>query len=159
MNLRGLGASEVLVPPIIIGTWQAFGWSSSNDAKALQIYEKALELGLNAFDTAPAYGAGHSEALLGKALGSNRDKAVLLTKFSHKDVTPQRIRESLENSLRRLGTEYVDVYQQHWPCRDSILSSVIEELIALKEEGKIRAIGVCNWLEPEWSEVEAPAPN
>ncbi len=153
MIRRRLGKSDVLVPTIIIGTWQASGWSASDRNIQMQIYERALELGFNAFDTAPAYGKGRAEEILGELFSGRRDKVVFLSKFSHKEVTARRVRKSLEDSLRRLRTDYIDVFQQHWPCKNAVLAPVVDELLLLKEEGKIRAVGVSNWLEKEFSEI------
>jgi aryl-alcohol dehydrogenase-like predicted oxidoreductase len=116
----------------------------------------ALEEGFFFLDTAEGYGSGHSEDLVGQVIAHRRDKVVLATKFSPGASRPQDIRAHLEQSLKRLRTDYIDLYQQHWPPRNIPLADTIGELERLKEEGKIRAIGVSNWMEPEWGEIDDP---
>jgi aryl-alcohol dehydrogenase-like predicted oxidoreductase len=114
-------------------------------------------MGLNFLDTAPAYGDGHSEALVSKAIAGRRDQVVIATKFNFDQSHPKDVRHSLEQSLRRLRTDYIDVFQQHWPPPDIPLAETIGELERLKRAGKIRAIGVSNWMEPEWEEIDDPS--
>ncbi len=117
----------------------------------------ALDEGLTFLDTAAGYGDGHSEELVARAISGRRDGVVLATKFAHTDSRPDAVRQSLEASLRRLRTDYVDLFQQHWPPPDIPLAETLGALERLKEEGKIRAIGVSNWMEPEWAELADPA--
>ena len=152
-----LGRTGIGVPRLCVGGWQAAGWQSSSDKTFTSMLEYALERGLYFIDTAPAYGKGRSEELIGKVIKGRRDKVVLATKFFFNESTPTRMRSALEGSLRRLGTDYIDLYQQHWPPKTPPLMETLTELERLKSEGKIRAIGVSNWMEPEWSEVDDPA--
>jgi aryl-alcohol dehydrogenase-like predicted oxidoreductase len=110
-----------------LGTWAIGGWmwGGSDEAASIKTIQRAIDLGINLIDTAPAYGFGHSEEIVGKALadGGRRDKAVLATKVAlewfdgnvYRNATPERIREEIEDSLRRLRTDRVDLYQVHWP--------------------------------------------
>jgi len=151
-----LGKTGIRVSRLCIGCWQAAGWSTSDDDRFVRTVRHALDLGLNFLDTAEGYGAGHSESLVAKAIEGRRDEVVVATKFSHNHSRPELLRNTLEEQLRRLKTDYIDVYQQHWPPKDVPLEDTIAELEKLKQEGKIRAIGVSNWMEPEWEEIDDP---
>ena len=116
----------------------------------------ALDKGINLFDTAPVYGFGKSETLIGSALKSVRDKVVIATKCGllwskekesaiYKSLKPDSVRNEVEQSLRRLSTDYIDIYQIHWPSPSDPLEATLEVMVRLKEEGKIRAIGVSNF--------------
>jgi aryl-alcohol dehydrogenase-like predicted oxidoreductase len=135
----------------------ATGWAAADEARFVAMLHRALDLGLNFLDSAPAYGNGRSEELLGEAIAGCRHNVIIATKFSHIDSEPQAVRRSLEGSLRRLRTDYIDVFQQHWPSAEIPLADTIGELERLKHEGKIRAIGVSNWTEPEWNELKDPS--
>ncbi len=117
----------------------------------------ALDKGLNFLDTAEGYSHGHSEELVGKVIKGRRDKVIIATKFGHRYSHPEKLREVLDQSLHRLGTDYIDIYQQHWPPPDVPLTDTIGELERLKEQGKIRAVGVSNWMKPEWEEIDDPS--
>ncbi|MCB0319715.1 MAG: aldo/keto reductase [Bdellovibrionales bacterium] len=154
MEYAQLGRTGISVSRVCLGTWQAYGWERSDDEEFLKILHSALNLGVNFFDTAPAYGKGHSERLLGSGLSGYRDKIVIATKLPHQASSEKQIRQSLEESLRNLRTDYIDLYQQHWPSTKLSNIEILSILEALKKEGKIRAIGVCNWLEQDWCEIE-----
>ncbi len=155
METSSLGKSGINVTRLCIGTWQASGWATSDSNTFLRTIDFALGEGLNFIDTAEAYGAGHSEQLVGRAIKGKRDSLIIATKFNHTHSPPAKLRKSLISSLRRLGTEYIDLYQQHWPPKKPPLDETLLELEKLKKEGKIRAIGVSNWMEPEWEEVQS----
>lgn len=140
------------VSRICFGAWQASDWATSNEKSFFESVRAALSLGINFFDTAEIYGNGISESLLGKALQGKRDRVIVATKFSHRNSRPAEIRRALEASLKRLKTDYVDLYQQHWPPLAPPLDESIAELSKLRSEGKIRAIGVSNWMGPEFGE-------
>ncbi|MCB0328463.1 MAG: aldo/keto reductase [Bdellovibrionales bacterium] len=140
-----LGKSELLVSRVCLGTWQAHGWASSDDDQISACISSALDVGINFIDTAPAYGKGHSEKLIGKAISGKRDQVILATKVWHDQCSPEKLRASLEESLTNLQTDYIDLLQQHWPGTSPALDEVVEELARLKDEGKIRAVGVSNW--------------
>jgi aryl-alcohol dehydrogenase-like predicted oxidoreductase len=145
------------VSRIGLGTWAIGGWmwGGSNEAESIETIQHALDIGINLIDTAPVYGFGHSEEVVGKALaeGGRRDKAVLATKVAlewddgnvYRNSTPERIREEIENSLRRLRTDRIDLYQVHWPDPLVRIEDTAETLLELQREGKILALGVSNF--------------
>ncbi len=157
MEFTKLGRTDIKVSRLGIGCWQIASSAASDDKRFMTTISHALDKGLNFLDTAEAYSHGHSEELVGKVIKGRRDKIVIATKFGHRYSHPEKLRECLENSLQRLGTDYIDVYQQHWPPLDIPLMDTIAELENLKNEGKIRAIGVSNWMEPEWEEIDDPS--
>ncbi len=145
------------VSKIGLGTWAIGGWmwGGSNEAESIKTIQHALDIGINLIDTAPVYGFGHSEEIVGKALadGGRRDKAVLATKVAlewvdgnvYRNSTPERIREEIEDSLRRLRTDRIDLYQVHWPDPLVRIEDTAETLLELQHEGKILALGVSNF--------------
>lgn len=142
---------------IALGTWSMGGmlWGGSDDEAALRTIRAALEAGINTIDSAPIYGFGHSEKLVGNALAEHgrRDDVVIATKVGldwsgpsvRRDSSRPRIRQEIEDSLRRLRTDYIDIYQVHWPDTSTRFEDTAEELHGLLQEGKIRAIGVSNF--------------
>jgi aryl-alcohol dehydrogenase-like predicted oxidoreductase len=158
---RQLGKSGIQVSAMGLGCWAIggpftnmegvpVGWSDVDDNESIRAIHRALDLGVNFFDTADVYGTGHSEEILGKALMGRRDKVVIATKFGNvfdsetrqctsEDGSPEYVREALEASLRRLNTKYIDLYQFHiWgypPEKADRTRDVLEELV---KEGKIR---------------------
>ena len=159
MEYRKLGKTDIHVSVIAFGAWQIGGfpfWESKGEAASINAIHAALDGGINLFDTAPAYGFGRSERLIGDALKGQRDKLVIATKCGlrwkkeeqksiYKELTPESIRYELEQSLKRLSTDYIDIYQIHWPSPADPLEPAMEAMARLKEEGKIRAIGVSNF--------------
>jgi aryl-alcohol dehydrogenase-like predicted oxidoreductase len=149
MENRTLGRSGILVSPMGIGCWAmgGSGWGGgADDAESVRGIHTALEMGINFFDTADAYGPGHSEIILGQALEGKRDRTVIATKFGNTpdgpNAEPAYIRAACEASLQRLNTDYIDLYQFH--LNDFGLEgaeAVRETLEALVTEGKIRAYG------------------
>jgi aryl-alcohol dehydrogenase-like predicted oxidoreductase len=152
MNLRPFGNTGIHVSEVGLGAWQLANpdWGVHDAQEALRIVERSLAAGCNFFDTAPAYGHGLSEELLGKALKSARQNVVICTKYGHSpewvtNFDTDAIRPSLEGSLRRLQTDYVDILLVHNPPRelmDGREAAQYEELERLKAEGKIREYGV-----------------
>jgi aryl-alcohol dehydrogenase-like predicted oxidoreductase len=130
-------------------------WGGSDNAESIKSIQRAVDIGINLIDTAPVYGFGHSEEIVGRALadGGRRDKAVLATKVAlewvdgkvYRNSTPERIREEIEDSLRRLRTDRVDLYQVHWPDPLVRIEDTAETLLELQREGKILALGVSNF--------------
>jgi aryl-alcohol dehydrogenase-like predicted oxidoreductase len=163
METRRLGGSELEITRIGFGAWAVGGggwwggWGSQDDSDSIAAIRRALELGINWIDTAPIYGRGHSEEIVARALRGVADRPYVFTKCGLPwdgddvivDVRPEAIRLELENSLRRLEVDAVDLYQIHWPPADpqdrGDVESAWETLVALRDEGKTRAIGVSNF--------------
>lgn len=137
-----------LFSPLTLGCWSLISdanWGEQSEKDSLDAIEATLASGIRSFDTAPMYGNGESEKLLGKALGHRRDQVTIASKVNG-HLTPETIRQSCEDSLRRLRTDYLDMLQIHWPDENHPpLGHATEELLKLKDSGKIRAIGVCNF--------------
>lgn len=158
MKLRPFGNTGMHVSEIGLGAWQLANpdWGIDDRNEALAIVQKSLEAGCNFFDTAPGYGGGRSEELLGRGLKSVRKDVIICTKFGHTaegktDFSTQAIRPSLEASMKRLQTDYLDIVLMHNPPRemmDGRISSQYEEFEKLKADGIIRAYGVSlDWRE------------
>jgi len=172
MELRQLGTSEVKVSPIIFGAMPIGGWlwGGTDTDDALMALKASLDAGVTTIDTAPVYGFGLSEEIVGKAVKGRREKVVIATKtgmrwdrtdgqyfFKTKDqrsgkahtiyrvLKGDAIIEECELSLTRLGVETIDLYQCHWPDNTTPLEETMEAMLRLKEQGKIRAIGVSNF--------------
>lgn len=148
MQLRKLGNSEIAVSAIGMGCWAIVGdatWGKQDEADTLAAIEAALDSGVNFFDTAEIYGNGFSEEILGKAFLGMRDKVVIATKASAHHHEPKALKRACEDSLRRLRTDYVDVYQLHWPSREVPFDDTWEAMRGLQQEGKIRAASVSNF--------------
>jgi len=154
MKYRILGDSDLKVSAVGLGTW-AYGndtFGAVDDQQAVNALRTAVESGINLIDTAPAYGDGRSEIVVGKAVEGIRDKVVMATKCGVyrdgedyvRDLSPSRIRKDIELSLSRLNIEQIDLYQIHWPDPDTPLEKTVEELIKLKKEGKFKYLGVSN---------------
>jgi aryl-alcohol dehydrogenase-like predicted oxidoreductase len=152
-----VGTSGLTTSRIGLGTWAIGGWmwGGTSEAQSIATIRSAIERGVTLIDTAPVYGFGHSEEIVGKALaeGRLRDKVQIATKVGlawkegkvFRDSRPARIREEIEDSLRRLRTDVIDLYQVHWPDLDTPLAETARVLEDLRREGKIRAIGVSNF--------------
>ena len=130
-------------------------WGGSNDVESIKTIQHAVDVGINLIDTAPVYGFGHSEEIVGQALaeGGRRDKAVLATKVAlewadgkvFRNSSPARIRKEIEDSLRRLRTDRIDIYQVHWPDSTVPIEETAETMLELHREGKVLALGVSNF--------------
>jgi myo-inositol catabolism protein IolS len=150
METRSCGESGVEVSVLGIGCWSFGGaegdyWGARDQRDADTVVAAALDCGVCFFDTAEGYNDGRSEEALGRALTGRRGRAVIATKVSPHNAEPGVLREHCEASLRRLRTDYVDVYMLHWPIRDRPLADALAALAELKAAGKIRAIGVSNF--------------
>lgn len=166
---RAIGMSGISASAVCLGTWPVGGgpwWGESDDTESIRAIQAGLDGGINFIDTAPAYGFGRSEEIVGRAVRGRRDKAVIATKCGmwwHSDqgelffeqsghkvrrlLKPYAIRKELELSLKRLATDYVDLYITHWQEEGpdaTPIAETMECLMALKKEGKIRAIGASN---------------
>jgi aryl-alcohol dehydrogenase-like predicted oxidoreductase len=149
MQYRKLGHSNLSVSMICQGSWaiatKDFFWDGQNRADSVATIHAALDAGINFFDTAPAYGDGESEEILGEALGARRRDVVVASKVRPSDLEPDRLRASCENSLRALRTDYIDLYQIHWPNHAIPLEPTYRTMEDLRNEGKIRHLGVSNF--------------
>ncbi len=172
MEYRKIGTSDLQVSAITFGAWAAGGWmwGGNDDSEAIGAMRAAYDLGITSIDTAPIYGQGKSEELVGQAIkGLPRDKVQILDKFgmrwdlakgtfgfkskdnSGKDIDIYKYagRDSVikecEDSLKRLGTDHIDLYQLHWPDASTPIDETMEALLRLKEQGKILQAGVCNY--------------
>jgi len=156
MEKRTLGRSGIEVSPLSLGCWAlagGSGWGDQDERLAIATIHAALEHGINFFDTAEGYGDGLSEEIVGKALADRRDKAVIASKISPNHTAPGELRGYLEAALRRMQTDYVDVYMIHWPIRTHAVADSLAVLQALKQEGKIRSIGVSNFARLDLTEA------
>jgi len=176
MQMRKLGNSDLLITPVGYGAWAIggsgwqFAWGSQDDNQSIAAIHRALELGVNWIDTAAVYGLGHSEEVVARALKEWRgSKPYVFTKCGlrwdargevHKVLSAASIRSEIENSLRRLSLDVVDLYQIHWPPEPD--SPELEEgwstLAELKREGKVRWIGVSNFDVQQLRRAQAIAP-
>jgi len=159
MQTRQLGRTDLHLSTVGLGTWAMggpweYGWGPQDDDEAIGAILTALETGINWIDTAPAYGLGHSEELIGKALEQVSEKPLIATKCGilwnekKEKVTclkRQSIRDECHASLERLGIEVIDLYQMHWPDPDEDVEEAWEEMAALVAEGKIRYLGASNF--------------
>lgn len=164
-----IGHSGINASVITLGAWGIGGGSrfqDTDDNESIRAIETALDLGINIIDTAPVYGFGHSESIVGQAIKGKRDRVIISTKCGlwwgdeegsyrftwdgHKvkrNLSPRTIRIEVEESLKRLGTDYIDIYYTHNPACEPFLTPIeatIDTLLELKKEGKIRAIGASN---------------
>lgn len=147
MKYRKLGETDIAVSAVALGCWAIAGddtWGQQDHSEALAAIGTALDVGINFFDTAEAYGGGRSEELLRAGLAGRRKEAIIASKYLGAHAAPEDLRASCENSLRRLGTDVIDLYQLHWPSREVSSAEQMETLLRLREEGKVREIGVCN---------------
>ncbi|MEH2070580.1 MAG: aldo/keto reductase [Nostoc sp.] len=160
MEKRSLGTSDVQITPILMGTWQAGKkmWVGIEDADSIKAIRAAFEAGITTIDTAEAYGQGHSEKIVAEALSDVRHQVEYATKVSVSHLKYEQVIEACERSLTNLKTDYIDLYQIHWPSGNFNSEIVpIEETMSalnlLKEQGKIRAIGVSNFSRAQLAEA------
>lgn len=147
MRYRRLGKTGLRVSAVSMGCWAFAGggpWGEQDDADSIAAVQAALEEGINLFDTAEGYGNGRSEEVLGRALAGHRREALIATKISPNHLTAAEVPLACERSLQRLGTDYIDLYQIHWPNHSVPLAETVPALLRLVEQGKVRALGVCN---------------
>jgi aryl-alcohol dehydrogenase-like predicted oxidoreductase len=148
MKYCKLGKTDITVSAVAVGCWVFAGgetWGPQDEAESVATVKAALDAGVNFFDTAEGYGDGDSELVLGRALASRRHEAVIASKVSRSHLTGAEVQQACERSLQRLKTDYIDLYQIHWPSRTVPLDETMEALERLREQGKVRAIGVCNF--------------
>ena len=170
METIEIGASGLRASRIALGTWAIGGWMWGGNTDldvSIRTIRSAIERGITLIDTAPVYGFGRSEEIVGMALAEGlRDRAVIATKVGlewrdgkvWRNSSPARIRKEVEESLRRLRTDYIDLYQVHWPDPRVPIKETAGALVRLLKEGKIRAIGVSNYSPAQMAEFRQVAP-
>ena len=162
---RTIGKSGINASAVGLGTWAIGGWmwGGTDERQSIAAIQASIDAGISLMDTAPAYGMGLAETIVGKAIAGKRDKVVLVSKcglvwhvnegayFFHQDGKPVHrylgavsIRYEVEESLKRLGTDYIDHYVTHWQDATTPIAETVGTLVRLKEEGKIRSIGASN---------------
>ena len=173
METRRLGRTDLHITPIGFGAWAiggggwTFGWGSQDDDQSIAAIHRALDLGVNWIDTAAVYGLGHSEEVVARALKGRPNRPYVFTKCSmvwdgHRDITnslkADSIRQEVENSLRRLQVDVIDLYQIHWPNPEADIEEGWRTMADLKAEGKVRYIGVSNFNVEQMRRAQAVAP-
>jgi aryl-alcohol dehydrogenase-like predicted oxidoreductase len=173
LGTHPLGNSDLKLTRIGFGAWAIgggnweFGWGPQDDRESVAAIVRALDGGINWIDTAAVYGLGHSEEIVAKALTSSSHKPYVFTKCSmrwdenrriYRSLTKESIREEVENSLRRLQRDVIDLYQIHWPHPEPEIEEGWETLARIKEEGKVRYIGVSNFSVEEMERALTIAP-
>ena len=175
---RQLGNSDMQITAIGFGAWAIgggdwqFGWGSQDDNDSVAAIQRVLDLGINWIDTAAVYGLGHSEEVVARALEGRQQKPYVFTKCSmiwskkfwqakdqiHRSLKRDSVRNELESSLRRLKLDVIDLYQIHWPDPESEIEEGWETLAKLKQEGKVRYIGVSNFSVAQMERISKIAP-
>lgn len=159
MQTRKLGNTDLELTTVGLGTWALggpwqFGWGPQDDGDAIAAIIEGLDLGINWIDTAPAYGVGHSEELVAKALKQTSHKPLIATKcgilWNEKKekiscLKKDSVRKECTDSLKRLDVDVIDLYQMHWPVPEEDFEEAWEEMVKLRQEGKVRYIGVSNF--------------
>ncbi|WP_228013429.1 aldo/keto reductase [Nostoc edaphicum] len=173
MQTKQLGNSELNITPIGFGAWAiagggwAFGWGEQDDQESIAAINRALDLGVNWIDTAAIYGLGHSEEVVAKALKGRSSRPYIFTKCSMiwdekgeigRSLKADSLRREVEASLRRLDIETIDLYQIHWPNPESEIEEGWTTLAKLKDEGKVRYIGVSNFNVEQLKRIKEIAP-
>jgi aryl-alcohol dehydrogenase-like predicted oxidoreductase len=170
MEFADIPGTQLRVSRVALGTWAMGGWmwGGTDERESVRTIWAALDQGINLIDTAPAYGAGMSEELVGRAIPDTglRARAVIATKAgvemrdgrAYRNATRQRILREVDESLRRLRTDYIDIYQVHWPDPLVPIEETADAMRALYDLGKIRAIGVSNFSVEQMERFRQVAP-
>jgi aryl-alcohol dehydrogenase-like predicted oxidoreductase len=171
MEKRTFGNTDIQVTPVGLGTWAIGGWmwGGTDEAQSIDTIHRAIDKGIGLVDTAPVYGFGRSEEIVGKALANGRrDQVALATKVAlnwnddhdkiWRDSTASRIEQEVEDSLKRLQTDRIDIYQVHWPDPKTPMEETARALEKLYQAGKIRAIGVSNFTPSQMDELQKSVP-
>lgn len=156
MKYTEIAGTDLTISSLGLGTWVLGGdmWGGAEEADGVAAVQTALDLGVNLIDTAPIYGYGISEKIVGRAIkGRKRSDIIIATKCGlvgkgreiKNDLSPESIRREIEQSLKNLQTDYIDLYQCHWPDPHTPVELTLKEMMKLKNEGKIRYIGVSNF--------------
>ncbi len=161
MKFITLGKSDIQVSRIVMGTWQAGKsmWTGIDDNETTRAVKASFEAGVTTYDTAAVYGSGHSEKILGQALKKERDRVVFATKVFAHFLAYDKVFAACHKSLKDLDTDYIDLYQIHWPAgsfgsKKIPVEETMRALNKLKEQGKIRAIGVSNFSRSQLEDAE-----
>ncbi len=187
-SLRSLGSSDVKVSAVTFGAWAVGGWmwGGAEEAESIAAIQSSVDHGATTIDTAAVYGQGYGEEVVGKAIQGRRDRVQVATKCGmrwdpesggsggsdpwqtqdrlgntieiRRNSRPESIAHELEQSLKRLGTDYIDLYQVHWPDTSTPVEDSMAALLKLKDQGKIRAIGVSNYDVAWLKKASAAAP-
>lgn len=167
INIRG---TNLISSRIALGTWAIGGWmwGGTDEKESIRTIHAALDHGINLLDTAPVYGQGRSEEIVGEALRQNgrRESVILATKVGldwttgkvERNSTRRRILQEFQDSLRRLQTDYIDIYQVHWPDPLVPIEETAATLRELYEQGRIRAIGISNYSPEQMARFQSVAP-
>lgn len=171
MDKRTFGNTDIQVTPVGLGTWAIGGWmwGGTDEAQSIDTIHRAIDKGIGLIDTAPVYGFGRSEEIVGKALADGRrDEVALATKVAlnwnddhdkvWRDSTASRIEREVEDSLKRLQTDRIDIYQVHWPDPKTPMEETAKALEKLFQAGKIRAVGVSNFTPEQMDELQKSVP-
>lgn len=184
MNFKKIGKSNVEVTQIAFGAWAVGGWmwGGTDYRLSVKAIEKAIDLGMTTIDTAPAYGFGLSEKLVGEAIRGKKDKVQILTKYGlrwdtdqgkfffpstsnegkparmHRYASKAAVLKECEESLKRLGVDCIDLYQIHWPDPTTPIEETMEAIDILIRQGKIKASGVCNYSVDEMETADLVLP-
>lgn len=171
MEYRLLGKSDLKVPVVSFGAWAIGGWmwGGTDDAAALRAMQRGIDEGMTLIDTAPTYGMGHSERIVGQAIRGRRDEVLIATKCGIRwdlegehegmktvtnegkavtlvrNLTAESISYEVDQSLTRLGIDQIDLYQCHWPDPTTPIAETMDALLDIQKQGKVRAIGVSNF--------------
>ena len=174
MDTIAIQGTDLTVSRIGLGTWAIggsgwrYGWGSQDDEDSVSVIHEAIDLGINWVDTAAAYGLGHSEEVVGRALEGRRDKVLVATKCGRKPardgfnldavLDADSVREELEDSLRRLKTDCIDLYQVHWPTPDPKIEEAWTEIARAVKAGKVRWAGVSNFSPEQMRRIQGILP-
>lgn len=173
MQTRQLGTSDLHITPIGIGAWAmgggnwVYSWGDQDDSDSIAAIHRALDLGINWIDTAPVYGLGHAEEVVGRAIKGLSNKPYIFTKCSRiwdeqgkvgSLLKRDSILREVEDSLRRLQVEVIDLYQMHWPRPEEDIEEGWEAMALLKAQGKVRHIGVSNFSPEQMQRIQPIAP-
>jgi methylglyoxal reductase len=180
MRHRQLGRSELNVPVVVFGAWALGGWQwgGSDDEQAVRAIQAAIDAGMDAIDTAPVYGFGHSERIVGRAIKGRRERVLVMTKVGlvwddtrgdlyfttvdqngvkreiRRNARPWSVKKEIDDSLGRLGIETIDLIQVHWPDPKTPISQTMGALLDAKRAGKVRAIGASNFSVAQLEEAQ-----
>jgi len=173
MQTRKLGYSDLNLTSVGLGTWAIggewqWGWGPQDDAESIAAIQRAIDLGINWIDTAPAYGQGHSEEIVGRAIAERRDQVTIATKCGmvwdagsttvYRRLKAASVRREVEDSLRRLRVNAIDLYQIHWPNPDEDIEEGWGAIADMIGEGKIRYAGASNFSVAQLRRVQAIHP-